>query len=99
MNVVVDDHHALEAPLESPSGSDRHVVEEAEAHRPISLRVVPGRADRAEGPIQIPLEHTLDRVHDRTRGEQGCSGTTWDLPAYRGSKRCVRPFVLATASR
>jgi hypothetical protein len=70
VDVPVDDRHALEPARQGVLGPDRHVVEQAEAHRPVPLRVMARRPHGAEGALDAAVQDTFDRVHDRTRSQQ-----------------------------
>jgi hypothetical protein len=70
MHVEVEDRNALEAVgFERMHGSDRDVVEDAEAHRPSRRRMVPGRAHRAEGVARLARHHHVRRAHQE-QGDQ-----------------------------
>ena len=63
------DRDALDAVrLERVRGADGDVVEEAEAHRPIALGVVPGRPDRAERTLALAPHHEVGGEHDGAGG-------------------------------
>ena len=48
--------------------ADGNVVEQAEAHRPAALGVMPGRPDRTERSATFALEHEVGAEDDRARG-------------------------------
>ncbi len=52
-------------------GCNRHIVEEAEPHRAIGLRVVTGRADEGEGVARSTVEYGIDRIDCCARGQIG----------------------------
>ena len=63
MHVVVDDGHARQAARARMRRGDGDVVEEAEAHRPVALGVMPGRPDeRQRARAGLAVEDMLDRA-------------------------------------
>ena len=69
MQVPVDDHHAPEAAAPEPRGGDGDVVEEAEAHRAIALRMVAGRTDEREAVRHLSREDGLADDEEAARGQ------------------------------
>ena len=68
MDVVVHDRDALKTARAGVRSGNRDVVEEAEAHRTVSLGMMPGRPDHGQRPgTGAAIEHVLDRRHRRTR--------------------------------
>ena len=71
MDVDVDDGDALDSRLfERARDGDGDVVEEAEAHRAVRRRVVPGRANEAEGGIELAAQDRLRRGERAAGGAQ-----------------------------
>jgi hypothetical protein len=115
MHVEVDDDHAREAAGQGMGGGDRDVVEEAEAHRAVRFRVVPGRAHEAQRAVQSAVEDALDRVRGRARRLEGGGirtrsglgvGIEAPRPARGGARRwrhvrppCTRRSSSRVASR
>ena len=61
VNVPIDDQDPLHAiPFLRIPRRDRHIVEQAETHRPIGFRMVPRRTDRTESMLD-PAGH--NRIH------------------------------------
>jgi hypothetical protein len=60
--VPVEDQDALGAGGKRVSGRDGDVVEQAEAHRPVALGVVPGWTKPAEGRVRFPCKQPVGRV-------------------------------------
>ena len=72
MDVEIDDRHALDpVDLERVRRAHRDVVEEAEAHRAVALRVVAGRADRAERRAAFAAHDEVGGEHDGARRVPG----------------------------
>ena len=89
VDVPVEDQHPFGAALgEGVRGGDSHVVEQAEAHRPVALGVVPGRAQAAEGEAAVAGEQAL-------RGPGGASGRV--ERCFVGP--CARPRCPGRSSR
>ncbi len=94
MDIPVDDEDFFEVmpPLRIES-SDCNVSDEAEAHRAISQRVVPGRPHGAKRSQVGPVRGTIDRVEHTPRTSRRCSPGAFTrrrvivepLPASRGS--------------
>ena len=62
VHVPVEDQHPLRAALgDRVRGGHRDVVEQAEAHRPVALGVVPGRPKAAERSSRVAGEQALGR--------------------------------------
>jgi hypothetical protein len=72
VDVEIDDRHPLqpEPPLRRP-GRDRDVVEEAEAHRPASERVMAGRPDEREAAAERGLDRGAGRERRRLERRRG----------------------------
>ena len=83
MGVVVDDQHAL-APVGQGGGRDRHVVEQAEPHRPRGGGVVAGRTHRAERAVGVA------RIEGVDRGQPGAGGEQRRVVGRRRSWPCRR---------
>ena len=65
VNVPIDDQDPLHAiPFLRIPRRDRHIVEQAETHRPIGFRMVPRRTDGAEGMLNL-ADH--NRIHPGQR--------------------------------
>ena len=70
VDVPIDDQHAVEPVLvDRDAGGDGHVVEQAEAHRAVGERMVPGRPHEAERRAVLAGEHAVDRVARRAGRE------------------------------
>ena len=64
VDVEIDDGDALGAVLAlRVTRRDRHVVEQAKAHRPRGERVMAARAYRHEGVGGLAAHHRIDSVH------------------------------------
>ena len=71
VHVPVDDHHPFVAQsLARPAGADGHVVEQAEAHGLVTLRMVPGWPDQAETVVDLAAIEPLDAIDHRSGGTQ-----------------------------
>ena len=72
VNVPVDDRHAATpVDVEGMLRRDRDVVEEAEAHRAVDLRVVPGWTRERERARRAFPEEGVDRADGGAGGERG----------------------------
>jgi hypothetical protein len=92
VGVPVEDQHAL-ASRRQPGGGDRHVVEEAEAHRPGRRGVVARRPQGEEGGVGLPAIESLDGVGAGAGPEDGGTprlgdggGVGVEVPAAAGAE-------------
>ncbi len=84
VHIPIDDHDAFQSMLllKIPRG-DGHVIEQAEPHGPIPLRMVSGRPYRAEGILHPPR-------HDGIRRGQRAAGRQIGRRQGARRHRCVR---------
>ena len=81
VDVEIDDRDPRQAvAFERMRGGDGDVVEQAEAHRDVAGGMVPGRAHRAEGDVDLALEHGIGRGDARACGTQAASGNPATAP-------------------
>jgi hypothetical protein len=72
MHVEIDNGNAADAvTLPGVVGADGDVVEQAEAHRPVGLRMMAGRTNRAE---YIPRLAAYHRIHAGDHGSRRAQG-------------------------
>ena len=70
MHVVVDDGDARQTVGARMRRGDRDVVEQAEAHRAVPLRVMSRRPDHRERPPPGSVQDVLDASDRGPRGQQ-----------------------------
>ena len=73
VHVEVGDHDPRVAEPLGVAGRHGGVVDQAEAHAPGRLRVVPRRADRAESPGDLARAAGVERAADGARGGDGAA--------------------------
>ena len=98
VHVPIHDQHASHAvPLLRVARRDGDVVEQAETHPASGVRVMPGRADGAEGVARLAREHGIHRVqHSAHRAHRDIPGLGRDV-GVAGTQ--VRPPGLDVAPR
>ena len=71
VHIKVDDGHPFQTiHFEGMTGGDGDVVEEAEAHGPIVLGMMPWRTDAAEYPVDLTGHQHVYALHSRAGAEQ-----------------------------
>ena len=72
VHVEIHHRHALEpSHIERMAGSHSHVVEEAKTHGLVVGGMVAGRANGAEGVVQLAIDHGIGRGNGRTSRPPG----------------------------
>jgi len=71
MHIEIDDEYSLVADLLCIAGADCDIVEYAESHGPVRFRMVAGRTDGAESPLDIAALAPINRLDDRTGSVHG----------------------------
>lgn len=75
VHVEIDDGHAGHTERLGDTRRYRHGREQAEAHGPVRLCMVPRRSDGGEGTAGPAIGHGLDRIDDSPRRQPGGSNT------------------------
>ena len=95
MHVPVDDRDAVQPELRlRPAGGDRHVVEEAEPHRPFALGVVAGRPCERESATPHGFDRSAGREQRGLVGRLGAQRVGVD-PAARVTDAVDQAAVVA----
>ncbi len=71
VDVEIDHRHPLQPRRLGRAGRHRHRGIDAETHRLVGLGVMSGRPHCAEGPLEGPRGHALDRLDHRPAGPFG----------------------------